>query len=125
MSTNLHIPRTFLIRWVISLLAGLGFPAWCYAQFTISGPTCVVAGTQYTYTISGSWTNSTTMNWTVANGTISGSSSGTPLPQVHITWSTTTTGVVQVNCSNPSGSGSLTVTADNTLSGGTISNSSQ
>ena len=124
MPSRLPLPRIFAIRWILFLLGGLGVPAWSYAQFTISGPTCVTDGTQYTYTISGNWTNGTTMTWSVTGGTISGSNSGTPLVQVHITWNTTTTGTVQVNCSNPTGSGSLTVSAAATLNSGTINTNS-
>ncbi len=92
-----------------------------YTQWTISGPTCVTVGTQYTYTISGSWTNSTQMTWTVSNGT--GSASGTPLPQIHVTWSGS--GTVQINTSNPTGSYSLPVTASSTVTGGTLTPTSQ
>lgn len=94
-----------------------------YSQMSISGPTCIVAGTQYTYTIAGNWTNSTTMTWTVNGGSISGNSSGTPLPQVHVTF--TGAGYVKVVTSNPTSSTTLNVTTAPTLSGGTISNPSQ
>ncbi|HEV2354290.1 MAG TPA: hypothetical protein VGR89_08605, partial [Puia sp.] len=123
MLQRLH--RQNLIRWELCLAFGFGLCGHCRAQDGISGPTCVVNGTQYTYTITGNWTNSTTMTWTVTNGTISGNSSGTPLPQVHITWNTPTTGTVHVSTSNPSGSASLTVSSAATLNGGSITNPSQ
>ena len=94
-----------------------------YSQFSITGPTCVVAGTQYTYTISGPWTNSTNMNWFQTTGTINGSGSGTPLPQIHVTWSAN--GTVKVTTTNPSGSASLNVTIINALSPGTLNSYSQ
>src|SRR5579863_1756840 len=130
MSSNTHKRRTSIIRWIVIFLTGLGSPAWSYAQYSISGANCVVSGTQYTYTVGGNWTNYCTMTWSVTNGTFSGSSSGTPLPQTHITWNTSTTGLVQVTVNCPSGhgtsgSGSLSVTANATLTGGTISNPSQ
>ncbi len=94
-----------------------------HAQFTISGPTCVVAGTQYTYTISGSWNSGTNMNWNQTTGTISGSASGTPLPQVQVTF--TSSGFVKVSTTNPTGSASLSVTVAPALNGGTINPASE
>jgi RHS repeat-associated protein len=72
----------------------------CWSQITISGPTCVIAGTQYTYTISGSWNSSYTMTWS-STGAFSGASTGTPLPQVHITWNSGSSGNVNLNMKNP------------------------
>src|SRR5580693_5993094 len=70
-----------------------------FAQtMSITGPTCVLAGTQYTYSIAGPWVASpppaTEMTWSVISGTIIGSSSGQPLP--HITVTFTGTGSVSV-----------------------------
>jgi len=94
-----------------------------FSQMSITGPTCVTAGTQYTYTIAGNWTSGTNMNWSQTTGTISGSTSGTPLPQIHVTFSSS--GSVNVTTTNPSGSATLNVTVTPVLSGGTISNPSQ
>jgi RHS repeat-associated protein len=94
-----------------------------FSQFSITGPTCVVAGTQYTYNISGPYTNQTNMNWNQTTGTINGSSSGTPLPSIHVTWSVN--GTVKVTTSNPTGSATLSVTIINPLAPGTISPLSQ
>lgn len=94
-----------------------------FSQMSITGPTCVTAGTQYTYTIAGNWTSSTNMNWSQTTGTISGSTSGTPLPQIHVTF--TTSGSVHVTTTNPTGSATLNVTVTPVLSGGIISNPSQ
>ncbi len=99
------------------------FSVSAYSQMSITGPTCVVSGTLYTYTIAGNWSSSTNMVWTVNGGTISGSSSGTPLPQIHVTFSSS--GSVQVHTTNPTSSPSVTVTAAPVLSGGTLSNTSQ
>jgi len=96
------------------------------AQMSISGPTCVLAGTQYTYTIAGNWTSSTNMVWSLTgSGTFSGSTSGTPLPQVHVTWNSGTTGTLKVTTTNPSSSPSITITIAAVLAAGTISNPSQ
>ena len=93
------------------------------AQFSITGPTCVTAGVQYTYQISGPWTPSTNMNWFQTTGTIVGNGSGTPQPTVTVTFSSS--GVVKVNTTNPSGSATLNVTVVAALAGGTISNPAQ
>jgi RHS repeat-associated protein len=94
-----------------------------FAQASISGPTCVVAGTSYTYTISGNWTMSTNMSWSLTNGYITGTSnsgvSGTPKPSIQVTWNSGTTGNVSLISSI--GNASLNVTLVPALTGGTIS----
>jgi RHS repeat-associated protein len=90
------------------------------AQFSITGPTCVVAGTAYNYIISGPYTFQTNMNWNQTTGTINGSNSGTPLPEISVTFPSTGTYYVKVSTSNPSGSASLTVTVAANLVGGSI-----
>jgi hypothetical protein len=72
----------------------------CWSQITISGPTCVIAGTQYTFTISGAYNGAYTMNWSTT-GVFSGAHSGTGLLQVHITWNSGTSGNVNLNMVNP------------------------
>ena len=115
--------RTYLPRFISPVIYFMCFLPSAYSQMSINGPTCVTQGTQYTYTISGNWTNSTTMTWSVTSGTINGSSSGTPLPQIKVTWSSTmTTGTVSVVTSNPTGSANLNITATSNVAGGTISN---
>ena len=111
---------------VISLFIVITITSKIFAQApSITGPTCVSTGTQYTYTISGNWNSSTSMNWSVsANGTISGSSSGTPLPQIHVTWNSGTSGTVSLSTSIGNAN-DLNVTIAAVLSGGTISNPSQ
>ncbi len=95
-------------------------------QFSIGGTSCVVGGTQYSYGISGNWNSGTSMSWSVTGGTITSSSSGTPLPTIYVTWnSNLTTGTVYLSTSNPSGSASLNITVAGSLSVGTISNPSQ
>ena len=94
------------------------------AQFTISGPTCVTTGVAYTYAISGSWTTSTFMSWSISGGVITGTSntstSGTPKPSISITWNNTSSGTVTLNTSNPSGSTNKNVTIAATLSPGAL-----
>ena len=91
------------------------------AQMSISGPTCVNPSTQYQYTISGNWGSGTSMTWTVTNGTIVGSSSGTPLPSIHVTWTSgQTIGTVKVSTTNPTSAPTLNVTITSTVSPGSI-----
>src|SRR5580765_8588378 len=95
-------------------------------QMSISGPTCALPNTNYTYTISGNWTNSTSMTWSVTHGTIIGSSSGTPRPQITVSWSSSfSSGTVSLTTSNPSSNPSLSVTIVPSYNPGTISNPSQ
>ena len=101
----------------------IGFTNISFTQ-SITGPICVLSGTQYTYTYAGSWTNSTNMVWTITGaGTFSGSSNGTPLPQVHVTW--TGTGTLKVVTTNPTSSVTINVSLAPTLNGGTLGNPSQ
>lgn len=94
------------------------------AQVSISGPTCVVPGTQYQYTISGSWNSGTYMSWCVNGGYIvnnGGGSckSGTPQPSIQVVFTSTTSG--SVDLSSDIGSSNKYVTMTTSLSGGTIS----
>ncbi|HVU95516.1 MAG TPA: DUF6443 domain-containing protein [Puia sp.] len=93
------------------------------AQFSITGPTCVTAGVQYTYTIAGPWTSGTNINWFQTTGTIVGNGSGTPQPQVTVVFSSS--GVVKVTTTNPTGSATLNVSVMTALGGGTVSNPAQ
>ena len=124
-SSNFHLLCTIknIVRLVI-LLVFQFFLLKGFSQISITGPTCVQAGVSYQYTISGSWTQSTFMSWSVSGGTITNPpSSGTPKPNVFITW--TTNGTVLLVTSNPAGNASKSVSVSATLSGGTLSNTSQ
>ena len=97
---------------------------------SISGTTCVTPGTSYTYTFSGSWNGTTTMQWCVTNGTITGGSgncrTGKPLVQVQVVWNSgVSSGTLSISNTSPTASASINVTMNTSLSGGTISNTSQ
>ncbi len=98
-----------------------------FSQISITGPTCVQAGTSYQYTIAGNWTGSTSMTWNITGGVITGttntSTSGTPKPNIYITWSSS--GNVKLTTSNPTGNATLNVSVSSALSGGSLSNTSQ
>ena len=110
---------------IVNLLLGIFLWQSGFSQMSISGPTCAVPGVQYTYTIAGNWTNSTNMVWVATGGTISGSTSGTPLPQVHVTWISSGTGNLKVTTTTPTSSPSISVTVASLLVPGVISNPSQ
>ncbi len=108
---------------LFSIILMTAFTDISFSQ-SISGPTCVLSGTQYTYTYGGSWTNSTNMVWTITGaGTFSGSSSGTPQPQVHVTW--TGSGTLKIVTTNPTASVTINVGLAPGLSGGTLLNPAQ
>jgi RHS repeat-associated protein len=116
------IPKRYLPALVWTLFLTLSLSSG-FSQMSISGPTCVTAGTQYNYTIAGNWTNSTNMSWSVEGGTISGSASGTPLPQIHVTF--TAGGYVKVVTTNPSSTTTLNVGIALNVYGGVITNPTQ
>jgi hypothetical protein len=86
----------------------------------IAGPTCIVTGTQYEYALSSNYTDSTIVNWSAAGGTISGSSGGTGLTQINVTWNRNGADTLTVITSNPADTSSLIVNPSPALSGGTI-----
>jgi RHS repeat-associated protein len=112
-------------------ILGLLFGQAASSQLSITGNTCVATnGTQYQYTISGNWTSSTTMTWSLTNGVIAGTSnamkSGTPVPTIYVIWNSgVTSGKVTLTTSNPTGSTYINISTSTSLVGGTISNSSQ
>lgn len=111
----------FLLQFVLSK-QGL-------SQLSITGPTCVQLGTQYQYTISGSWTTSTFMEWQIVGGVIAGTSnsytSGTPKPSINVVWNSPGGGSVSLKTGNPTDSKTKYVSVSGTLNGGSLSNSSQ
>src|SRR5882724_11277569 len=93
---------------LMSTITFFAFLPIAFSQISISGPTCVIPGQSYTYTISGGWSQLTNMSWCVSGGVITGATgnckSGTPLPQVTVTWSTTlTNGTLSLNTTTPTG----------------------
>jgi len=101
------------------------FPGLLYSQISISGSSCVTAGSTNAFNISGNWNTGMQMTWT-SSGNITGSSSGTPLPQVQIIFNTS--GFVKVQTfDNVNGTQTYTlnVTVAGPVSIGAISPSSQ
>ncbi len=84
---------------------------------SISGTTCVAASSQNQYTLSGTWTSST-LTWSVTGGTINGSSSGTDLTQITVTWGSSGTGTVSVTTTSPTDNYNLSVSIYASLAAG-------
>lgn len=107
--------------WVLflCLIAEAGAKA---QSVSIFGPDCVLPGQQVTYSISGSWTGTTSMQWCVTGGTIvtygGTCKSGTPWPQIQILWGNGSSGTVSLSASI--GFATKTVKFTTALQGGTI-----
>ncbi|HXB07278.1 MAG TPA: hypothetical protein VNW04_09185, partial [Puia sp.] len=96
----------FLSRLVLLslLLIVAGCPVFAQQQLTISGSTCVTPGTQYTYTMGGNFTGSTSVTWTCSGGSFVGSSSGTGLIHCTIVWNDASQGSINVTATGLTGS---------------------
>lgn len=103
---------------------------FAYSQVTIDGPTCVSAGVQYEYIISGSnWGSNTYMSWCLTGGIIAGTTnsckSGTPVVYVYVIWNSgISSGTVSLNTSIGDAP-NLQVNIVPALQSGTISSSTQ
>jgi hypothetical protein len=102
------------------------------SQVTISGPTCVVAGTVYQYTISGSWDSLSTMQVCISSGTIAGSSdsgnctvTGAPLAAVLVVWNDSASNTGTISLSSSVGNATLSVQFAEPLIPGSIDSASQ
>lgn len=119
----LHPKKLFAKKMILSfLLLAIGRVV-AFSQ-SINGTTCVVPNVEYIYTFSGTYSPSTTFTWDVNGGTFVGASSGTPLPSVHVKWTSTGTNI-HVVTSNPSASANLGVTVAPALQAGAIANPAQ
>jgi RHS repeat-associated protein len=120
----LNIITVFLLSFIV---IGKG-----YSQVTITGPTCVVAGGTYNYSISGTYNSSTTMTWCVfSSGTIlqaygtnitsptTDCRSGTYVQNIVVRWNTPGSG--QVSLTSSSGTApNLNFTVSNALTPGSV-----
>src|SRR3954470_4855844 len=125
MSSTLNF---FIKRLCFLIINCIVFAKFVSAQVSISGPTCVNAGTEYQYTISGNWNTSTNMNWCLTGGLISGTTntckSGTPVVSILVIWKT---GVISgvVSLTSSIGNATLNVSIVAPLQPGAISISSK
>ncbi len=102
------------------------------SQPTITGPTCVMPGAVYQYTIKGSWKAASTMQVCIAGGNFRSKDTslknctpqaGAPLSSLLIVWNNPGTGSIIL--SSAIGNSTLNVTIVSTLQGGTIDSSSK
>ncbi|MBC7688260.1 MAG: hypothetical protein H7211_08790, partial [Aquabacterium sp.] len=95
-----------------------------HAQISITGPTCVTVGTSYNYTISGNWTTSTSMQWCITGGVVTGSTNtcktATPYPNISVTWTSSGSGSISLSTTNPSDGASKAVTVTQALTPGLL-----
>ncbi|MFT3855871.1 MAG: DUF6443 domain-containing protein [Ilumatobacteraceae bacterium] len=130
---NLHSMKNIYIArlqksllYVSLLLAAIGSGIDSVHAQTITGPTCVIAGTSYSYTYTGPtslYYYSLTNGVNAANNATGGSVSSSPFT-ISIIWSGTTTGTFTVKQPFTTGT-SLSVNVVKTLTPGTISNPAQ
>jgi hypothetical protein len=105
------LPKLHLTRIVFCLILLLAPVKNIFSQISISGPTCVVAGTDNYYNINGSYSSSATMQWCITgNGiivqaygsNITGNNtckSGTAVGTIIVRWSSSGSGSVSLTCS--------------------------
>jgi hypothetical protein len=102
------------------------------AQVTISGPTCVVAGTVYQYTISGNWGSLSTMQVCLNSGAIADSTTGSsctvtgaPLATVLVIWNDTASNTGTISLTSSIGNATLSINFAEPLIPGSIDSVSQ
>ncbi len=98
----------------------------CAAQVTVSGPTCVVPGTTYEYTISGSWDSVSIMQVCITGGYVPDSlvqgmctPQGAPLSAILVIWDSAMSGGA-ITVSSSLGNVSLAVSITTPLIAGFI-----
>jgi len=119
MQKNTHVPkliRAILIGLLLSMISFAG-----YSQNSIGGPTCVLAGVQYSYTLYAYYSGTATFRYTISGGTLStggtsGSHNGPGSVGVLITW--TSSG--NISLTSPNGFTLLNVTVTTPFSAGSI-----
>jgi hypothetical protein len=104
-----------------------------YGQVTISGPSCVVAGTVYQYTIRGQWDSTSTMQVCITGGLVqdsAGNSStctiqGTPLKAILVTWNDSASDTGSLSLTSSIGNTTLNVHFTQPLLPGSIDSASK
>lgn len=121
-----------LLKYLCFLFLSLPCTLPAVSQVTISGPTCVVAGTVYQYTITGSWDTASTMQVCVSSGKIADSSAsnnctvtGAPLATVLVVWNDSASGTGTISLTSSIGNATLTVNLTDVLSPGSLDSASQ
>ena len=121
-----------MVKYIFTLfvfaITGLFFNQ-AYSQVAITGPTCVIQGTTYQYSISGNLDSSSTMHvcingCIIADTSIKGSCSedGPPLSAVQVVWSNGKKGSLTISSSK--GNASISVNVTSSLTPGFIDSAS-
>ena len=121
--------RKIIYTRVVLLISLIGYTD-VFSQVTITGPTCVVPGTVYQYTISGNWDSTSTMNICINGGAIYDSidsnectPTGRPVAKVVADWDTS--GTWSLTLTSSSGNTTLNVSVTAPLAGGIIDSASK
>lgn len=121
-----------LLKYLCLPCVAMLFVLSAVSQVTISGPTCVVAGTVYQYTISGNWDSLSTMQVCISSGTIAGSSAtsnctatGAPLATVLVLWNDSASNTGSISLSSSIGNATLSINFAEPLIPGAIDSVSQ
>ena len=104
-----------------------------FAQVSITGPQCVMAGTVYQYTIKGNWDSSSTMQVCVSSGAITDSAGtnrctatgGAPLATVLVTWNDSASEAGTISLTSTKGNATLSVNFAGPLLPGSIDSMSK
>ena len=124
--------RVMLTRKVLFLTILFLISERSIGQVSISGPTCVVAGSSYNYSVSGNYDPTATIEWCLSsNGSVLQVYGSNPTSNgncksavggnyMAMTWNTSGSGTVYVTTS--AGTANLNVTIVNALDAGTVSN---
>ncbi len=118
MQKIIYIPRLVV---AVTLALILSTTNKGYSQASIGGPTCVLAGTQYSYTLYAYYSGTANFSYTISGGTLStggtsGTHSGPGSVGILVTW--TTNGSITLN--SPAGYAVLTSTITPAFSPGSF-----
>ena len=111
---------------ILSVICLMGFIGAALGQASVSGPSCVVAGSSASYTL---FSAASSFSYSVSNGTLSsggtsGSFSGGTNTTVTVTWSSSASSG-SISLSSSDGNSSETVTLTTTLISGNITGAGQ
>jgi hypothetical protein len=97
-----------LLYTIIISIFVLAISGRCDAQITISGPSCVVASTEYQYVISANWPAGSKIQICVQGGIIASTGKSCmntpPLSYVRVIWNDSASGTIQITATDRSAS---------------------
>lgn len=117
--------NNLIIVVICSLFFLLGQSLKSFSQVSITGPVCVIAGTEYQYLISGNWNDQSTFQICIQGGKLFDTDStcfnGSPVASVHVIWNNDSTGSITINSSE--GDALISIERTTILTGGKIDSS--